>query len=106
MKLPKTRIELEISEDSSLSVWSIPETDARGIVRAVREQAVTLERRDLPHGSIHVSTVGRVRAAGFELVPTPPRWHYSVAIPATDDGAAAFIAAFDQNEPNPEGALP
>jgi hypothetical protein len=53
------------------------------------------------------STVARVRAAGFALLPTLGRLHYNVVLPdATDRTLERLDSAFDPPEPNPAGPVP
>jgi hypothetical protein len=55
---------------------------------------------------IRRSTVGRVRAAGFALLPTLDRPHYDVVLPdLTDVTLDRLDSSFDPPEPNP-GVLP
>lgn len=57
-----------------------------------------------PNRLIRKSTVGRLRAAGFDVMPpTGPTRHSDLLFPGpvTDELFAAFEDAFDDAEPNP-----
>jgi hypothetical protein len=110
LKAIRQRAETDYEETNeySLSFWSIPNETVQAIVHAVRVQAEALGRRDIPHGSVQVSTAGAIRAAGYDLIPTPPPMHYSLVLPnpPTNDDYEAVMSAFDDPVPNPEGRLP
>jgi hypothetical protein len=85
----------------AVSMWSLPGLDAADIAREVGTE-------ELPHGQIRASTVGRLRAAGFEVVrsePVPGRapGHVDVILarPLTEEAADALRAEFDPGQPNP-----
>lgn len=75
-----------------VSVWSIPDLSAHEIVRTVRRA----DPLDLPHGQMRISTVGQIREAGYELVPTGPRHHFTLLLPTppTDDDWDRLQALF------------
>ena len=51
---------------------------------------------------VHTPTVGRIRNAGFELLPTFGRPHYTVRLGRDDeDELARLLAALGPAEPNP-----
>jgi hypothetical protein len=87
----------------ALTVWSFPDKTAKDIVFAVGDES-------FPHGKIRVSTAGRLRSVGFEVIPSEanqaePPGHVDVKPnfnqPLHDASADAFIAAFDPPIPNP-----
>jgi hypothetical protein len=90
-----------------LSFWASADLDVAGIVRAARAQGVITGDRNVPHGRVQVSTAGRIRAAGYELIPSPPPGHYSLVLPdpPSDGDFEAVMSAFNDPEPNPEGKL-
>lgn len=56
----------------------------------------------LPHAVIRVTTVGRLRAAGFEIEATGAYAHCTVWLPdATHERLEHLRAAFDDPAPNP-----
>jgi hypothetical protein len=56
----------------------------------------------LRYGKVRLSTVGRLRAAGFALLPTLRRPHYDVVLPdITDLTLDRLDGAFDAPIPNP-----
>jgi hypothetical protein len=91
----------------ALSFWASADLDVGGIVRAARHQGELTGDRNIPHGRVQVSTAGRIRAAGFDLVATPPPGHYSLVLPDPPTVAdyAAVMSAFDSPVPNPEGRM-
>jgi hypothetical protein len=85
----------------AVSMWSIPGMSPSEIARAVGSTW-------LPHGQIRASTIGRLRAAGFEVRPSPanpnePQGHVDVILdrPLSEEAATALRATFDQPERNP-----
>jgi hypothetical protein len=92
-------IEFEDSGQYSLSVWSHPSHDAHRIVEAARQ----LPGSNLPHSQMRLSTAGRLRAAGFELVATDLPGYYSLVLPSpqTDATWRALDGAFDPPQPTP-----
>lgn len=77
-----------------LSAFSVPGADAAAIAAA----AV------VPHRKIRQTTVGRLRASGFEVVASePPPHHVDVMLPGpiTDETYELLNAAFDPPEANP-----
>lgn len=51
---------------------------------------------------MRLSTAGRVRQAGFVLLPTLGRPHYDIVLPDTSDGTLGRLdACFDPPVPNP-----
>jgi hypothetical protein len=95
------------SGEYALSFWASSELDVGGIVRAARAQGKLTGDRNIPHGRVQVGTAARVRAAGFNLVPTPPPGHCSLVFPnpPTDADLEAVMGAFNDPEQNPEGRL-
>ncbi len=78
----------------ALSMWSLPGADVATIAATA----------DLPHSVVRTSTVGRIRAAGYELVRSePPPAHADLKLPnpPTDDDWATIRGAFDDPIPNP-----
>jgi hypothetical protein len=54
------------------------------------------------YGRVRVSTVARVRAAGFALLPTLERPHYDIVLPDVGDATLGKLEeAFDAPVPNP-----
>ena len=78
----------------ALSVYSLPG-------RTGDEIAVLVP---LPHSKIRESTVGRLRAAGYEVVPSPgPPGHADLRVPNPPSRGdwQALDALFDPPRPNP-----
>lgn len=78
----------------ALSVFSVPEMTADEIAQGV----------PLRHSMIRVSTAGRLRAAGYEVVSSPgPLGHADLLLPnpPTNDDWRALDAAFDPSRPHP-----
>lgn len=78
----------------ALSVYSSPGRTADEIATSV----------PLPHSTIRESTVGRVRAAGYDVVPSPgPPGHADLVFPAapTEDDWQTLDEIFDSPRPNP-----
>jgi hypothetical protein len=79
---------------NGLSVWSASGLSADDIVRLARsfdDPTADPPKRYMPNGQVRVSTVGQLRARGFELLPDSPFGHYLLAIPtptAEDDWEA------------------
>ena len=68
---------------------------------SLRELAMANRR---PNRKIRKTTVGRLRAAGFEVTyPTGTKRHADLILPThpTDGDWVALIEAFDNHEPNP-----
>jgi hypothetical protein len=54
------------------------------------------------YGQVRLTTVGRLRHAGFPLLPTLHRPHYDVVLPDLEDQTLDRLeTAFDQPIPNP-----
>ncbi len=72
---------------------------------AMDESVETLCRREpylARYGHIRLSTVDRLRAAGFALLPTLARPHYDVVLPdLTDATLSRLETCFDPAVPNP-----
>ena len=81
----------------SLSFWTLPRLS--GLELALRV-AIALGREG---GSFRISTVGRMAAAGFDLIDVRPNGHCSVRFDdlPTEDDCARLRAAFDDPVPNP-----
>lgn len=78
----------------ALSVFSTPGRTPDEIATSV----------PLPHATIRESTVGRVRAVGYDVVPSPGApGHADLVFPAapTGDDWQALDAIFDPPRPNP-----
>ncbi len=59
-------------------------------------------RRLAPFGQVRLSTVGRVRAGGFALLPTFMRPHFSLLLPDLSEVTVARLErCFDAPIPNP-----
>jgi hypothetical protein len=81
----------------ALSFWSFAGMTASEI-------AVKVGTDDLPHSKLRASTVGRLRAAGFEVVSSePPSGHVDVKLPGpvTDAIANDLDVGFDPPIVNP-----
>lgn len=104
----KVHHRLSNGAEYALSFWASANLDLEGIVRNAREQGALTGDRNIPHGKVQVSSAGKIRAAGFELVPTAPPGHYSLTLsdPPTVDDYEAVMSAFDDPEPNPLGRMP
>lgn len=56
----------------------------------------------LRYGKVRLSTVGRLRSAGFPLLPTLGRPHYDIVLPDLDDATLQRLeGCFDPARPNP-----
>ncbi len=78
----------------ALSVFSVPGKTADEIARGV----------PLPHSMIRESTVGRLRAAGYDVVSSlGPPGHADLILPnpPTDDDWQALDKTFDAARPSP-----
>lgn len=79
----------------ALSVYSRPHLTA-GQIAAVA---------GVPHNQMRVSTAGRIRAAGYDVVPSeqhgPAHADLPLPDPPTANDWAALQAAFDPPSPNP-----
>jgi hypothetical protein len=78
----------------ALSVYSIPGATAEEIARGV----------PLPHAKIRTSTVGRIRAAGYDVLSSPgPPGHADLVLPTppTDKDGSTLDGVFDPARPNP-----
>ena len=78
----------------ALSVSSLPDADFDTIAAAAR----------LPHGQVCVSTVGRIRAAGYEVRQSePPPAHADLLLPnpPADEDWEALLVVFDAPIANP-----
>ena len=54
------------------------------------------------YGKVRLSTVARMRQAGFVLLPTLARPHYDIVLPDTSDGTLVRLdTCFDPAVPNP-----
>lgn len=76
-----------------LSVYSLPGESVESIARQAR----------LPNGRIRVSTVARIRAAGYDVLDRRSDGHCRVPLPArpTDEDLERLAGAFDPAIPNP-----
>lgn len=82
----------------ALSVYSLPDLTVDEIATAAR----------LPHSKIRESTVGRLRAHGYEVVPSPgTAGHADLRLPGppTEDHWKVLDALFDPPRPNPVGRM-
>jgi hypothetical protein len=91
---------------SGLSVWSAVDLSAADIVRLARshgDATADPPKRFMPYGRMRTSTVGQLRACGFEMRPDSPFGHYLLTIPtpATDDAWDALQNSFGEAEPTP-----
>ena len=80
----------------ALSVYSLPDRSADEIALLA----------SLPHAKIRVSTVGRLREAGYPVVPSPgPPGHADLELPhpPTEGDWRVLDALFDPPRPNPAG---
>lgn len=78
-------------------VWGVSTNAGTGVT--VEELA-----RRLPHAVVRVSTVGRLRAAGWEARPTGRAPHctvYKRGAPPDDEDIERLQAAFEPSRPNP-----
>lgn len=80
-----------------LSVWSVPDLDADGIVRLARSHG----REYLPHGQVRASTVGELRP--YTLHIDEPEGHYLLQLPTPPAEADwdALERAFADPQPTP-----
>jgi hypothetical protein len=83
----------------ALSVWSYPGMEGE----EVAEEARRVDPEALPQGKIRVSTAERIRSAGFELVATNQRGHYSLVVPPEPEEPIwdDLREIFDEPIPNP-----
>jgi len=59
------------------------------------------------YGRVNLSTVARLRRAGFALLPTLDAPHYSVVLPDVSPATLQrFRSCFDPAQPNPPSTLP
>lgn len=59
------------------------------------------------YGRVNLSTVARLRRAGFALLPTLEAPHYSVALPdVSSETLRRLRSCFDPAQPNPPTTLP
>lgn len=59
------------------------------------------------YGQVNLSTVARLRGAGFALLPTLDEPHYSVVLPDLNSATIQrFRSCFDPAQPNPPSTLP
>jgi len=81
-------------------------------VEAVLEGTVDEVCRSSPrigerYGRIRLSTVGRLRSAGFPLLATFERPHFDIVLPGTEDAVIAGLErCFDEPVPNPAKQAP
>jgi hypothetical protein len=78
----------------AISVASLPDASIEDITRMAL----------LANNQIRVSTVGRIRACGYEVVPSePPPAHADLKLPnpPTDDDWETLRSIFDDPIPNP-----
>ncbi len=76
-----------------LSVYSLAGRSVESIARQAR----------LPNGQIRVSTVARIRAAGYDVLDRRSDGHCRLPLPAwpTDEDLERLASAFDPAIPNP-----
>ncbi len=66
------------------------------------EELCVMEPYIARYGKVRLTTVGRLREAGFALLPTLDRPHYDVVLPDTSDTTLDRLeASFDRPIPNP-----
>jgi hypothetical protein len=87
--------EYDASGRYALSVFSAPGLDREQLARVAAQ----------PRGQVRLSTVGRIRTAGYEIVRSeniaPAHADLILPNPPTDADYEAVIAAFDPPVPNP-----
>ncbi len=91
-----------------LSVWAAADLSAVEVVQLARshdDPDAKPPLHYLPHGQMRTSTVGRLRARGFGLLPDSPRGHYLLTIrtPPTDEDWSALQEEFGAPEPTTSG---
>lgn len=76
-----------------LSVYSLAGESVEGIARKAR----------LPNGRIRVSTVARIRAAGYDVLDRRSDGHCRLPLPGwpSDEDLERLVSAFDPAIPNP-----
>lgn len=83
---------------------------AQSVLVVDRETVVDVCQRDARltrYPRVNLSTVGRLRRAGFPLEPTGDAPHYSVVFPDVEaETIQRFRGAFDAAQPNPPTTLP
>jgi hypothetical protein len=82
----------------ALSVWSLPGLAAEAIANAVGP-------RRLPHSVIRATTVGKLRAYGYDVSPSGQPGHMSLQLPSppADRDWENLEQAFDPPVTNPIG---
>jgi hypothetical protein len=78
----------------ALSVFAVPGADLETTARVA----------DRPNAAVRVTTAGRIRAAGYEVVSSePPAGHADIRLPnpPTDADWETLRAVFDDPIPNP-----
>jgi hypothetical protein len=93
---------------NGLSVWSVAGLSADEIVRLARsydDPAADPPRRYMPYPKMRVSSVGQLRARGFDLLPDSPFGHYLLAIPTptAENDWDALQEEFGPAEPSSPG---
>lgn len=60
-------------------------------------------RAGLGHAVVRVTTVGRLREAGYDVANCNANWHCQILLdgPVTDEDCARLSACFDDPVPNP-----
>jgi hypothetical protein len=85
-----------MSASRASALWS-----DRGLSnRARRTTLDSLLRRFASYRVVHLPRVGDLRQAGFDLLPTFGRPHFTVAIAGPDE-ASALLNTLGNAEPNP-----
>lgn len=83
---------------------------AQSVLLAAAADVIGLCQRDVRvsrYGRVNLSTVSRLRRAGFALLPTLDAPHYSVVLPdLTPETLQRFRRCFDPAQPNPPSTLP
>jgi hypothetical protein len=83
----------------AISVWAYPEQTAE----EVAEEARRVDEVALPQGKLRFSMAGRIRSAGYDLIATNQRGHYSLVVPAEPTEAVwdDLRSIFDETCRNP-----
>lgn len=92
--------------------------EAEANVGLLAQSVLVVERADVSHVCLHdrrvarytqvnLTTVGRIRRAGFPIEPTGDAPHYSIVLPDLDSGTIErFRGCFSPSQPNPPPSLP